>query len=257
MVRVVGLALLLSLLLGTAWAKSRRSPPPLEPPAGSQPLTFAPPQLTELTLPVTGLWGVLQGFGTESHTGYATFALDFVPAEDRARALPLASRTSLSDFPCFGREVLALAPGDVVWAHDGEPDHPPFWPGRHEPGNFVIVQHGPHELTELRHLQRGSVTVKVGDRVARGQRLGRCGNSGNAHTPHVHLGLLGELTPLATRPLRLARYEVLEAGGRWTPGDGTPRTGQVLRSTAAPSIPGASPPETSVPPAFDSLPATR
>jgi hypothetical protein len=201
----------------------------VEPPAGDEPLTFAPAQTVELTLPVTGTWGVLQGFGGESHVGYATYALDLVPAEDRAKARPLASRKTLADFPCWGRDVFALAPGEVVWAHDGEADHPPFWPGDREPGNFVIVRHGADELTELRHLQRGSLAVKVGDRVARGQRLGRCGNSGNAHTPHVHLGFLGRLAPLATRPMRLSHYLVLDEKGRWRPGDGTPRTGQILQ----------------------------
>jgi murein DD-endopeptidase MepM/ murein hydrolase activator NlpD len=41
----------------------------------------------------------------------------------------------------------------------------------------------------LAHFQRGSVAVKAGDRVQRGQLLGKCGNSGNSSEPHLHYQL--------------------------------------------------------------------
>ncbi|MCP6756822.1 peptidoglycan DD-metalloendopeptidase family protein, partial [Klebsiella pneumoniae] len=72
----------------------------------------------------------------------------------------------LVDHPCYGRPVLAPAAGRVVWAQDGARELPPFRDSHwHEPGNFVIIEHTPDELSEVRHLQRGSVTVKVGDVV--------------------------------------------------------------------------------------------
>jgi murein DD-endopeptidase MepM/ murein hydrolase activator NlpD len=118
----------------------------------------------------------------------------------------------------------------VVWAHDGATDRPPRSKVRHDSGNFVIIEHAPDELTELRHLRLGSLLVKVGERVVRGQRVAQCGNSGNAGTPHLHVGLLGSANPIATRPMRFSRYEVLGADGVWHPGDGVPALGQILRS---------------------------
>ena len=208
-------------------------PPPVaaraEPPAGAIALASAPPQTVELWLPFTGIWGVVQGFDSdETHVGYAAYALDFVPAE-RTTARSSARRRRLTDFPCFGQPILAPADGRVLWARDGAVDHAPYYQGRHEAGNFVILEHAPGELTELRHLQAGSVRVGVGERVRRGQVIGRCGNSGDAHTPHLHVGFLGSVEPIATRPMKLSHYERLDADGRWRPGDGVPRAKEILR----------------------------
>jgi len=41
----------------------------------------------------------------------------------------------------------------------------------------------------LAHFKRGSITVKPGDKVKRGQVLGQCGNSGNSSEPHIHYHL--------------------------------------------------------------------
>jgi len=211
------------------WASPRRASVRAEPPAGAVALTSAPPQTVELWLPFTGIWGVVQGFDSdETHVGYAAYALDFVPAE-RITARTRARRRKLTDFPCFGQPILAPADGRVVWARDGAVDHEPYHQGRHDAGNFVILEHAPGELTELRHLQSGSVRVVVGDRVRRGQLVGRCGNSGDAHTPHLHVGFLGSVDPIATRPMKLSHYERLDAGGQWRPGDGVPRANEILR----------------------------
>jgi murein DD-endopeptidase MepM/ murein hydrolase activator NlpD len=37
------------------------------------------------------------------------------------------------------------------------------------------------------HMIPGSVMVRAGDRVVRGQLLGRVGNSGNSSAPHLHI----------------------------------------------------------------------
>jgi hypothetical protein len=51
----------------------------------------------------------------------------------------------------------------------------------------VVVKHGDQLFGCYAHLAPGSVSVKVGDRVTRGQLLGKVGNSGNTTQPHLHL----------------------------------------------------------------------
>ena len=223
-------------LVQGAWpaASLSRAARRAEPPAGYVALASAPPHKTRLSLPFEGTWAVVQGMDSDgTHTSYAAYALDFVPAEAPVSEIAFRRRTKLIDHACYGRPILAPASGRVVWARDGARELPPFRESRrHEAGNFVILEHAPDELSEFRHLKKGSITVKVGDLVHRGQVIGRCGNSGNAVTPHLHFALLGSFNPIATRPMRFSDYEVLVAPGLWKRGDGVPQKGQILRPCA-------------------------
>jgi len=88
--------------------------------------------------------------------------------------------------------LIAVADGKVVITRDGFPDQsppdnpiPPSVPEL--PGNRVILRVGPGIYVTYAHMRPGSVRVHVGERVRRGQMLGRLGNSGNSATPHLHL----------------------------------------------------------------------
>lgn len=56
-------------------------------------------------------------------------------------------------------------------------------------GNYVKVKHKSGAVSIYMHMARGSVTVKVGDQVKRGQRLGYMGNTGRSTGAHLHFGL--------------------------------------------------------------------
>jgi murein DD-endopeptidase MepM/ murein hydrolase activator NlpD len=55
--------------------------------------------------------------------------------------------------------------------------------------NFVVVLHADGTTGEYFHLERGSAAVREGERVARGARLARSGNTGFSTTPHLHFGV--------------------------------------------------------------------
>ncbi|WP_225704042.1 M23 family metallopeptidase [Bradyrhizobium cenepequi] len=89
-----------------------------------------------------------------------------------------------------GVDVLASASGRVLRARDGVPDAVGK-PAREavrdvECGNGIVIEHPGGWETQYCHMANGSLAVKPGDDVARGQRLGRIGLSGLTEYPHLH-----------------------------------------------------------------------
>lgn len=81
------------------------------------------------------------------------------------------------DYPVsLGSSVKAVADGTVKLAADH------FYTG-----NAVYVDHGAGLISMNFHLQ--SIDVKTGDKVKRGQTLGKVGATGRATGPHLHIGL--------------------------------------------------------------------
>jgi murein DD-endopeptidase MepM/ murein hydrolase activator NlpD len=92
----------------------------------------------------------------------------------------------------YGQMVYAVADGTITETKDGIPENVPGDSRAVEitletaAGNHVIEQIGAHAYATYAHLQPGSLRVKLGDHVRRGQVLGLLGNSGNANAPHLH-----------------------------------------------------------------------
>lgn len=93
-----------------------------------------------------------------------------------------------------GVAVLAAADGVVVGLRDGmedrtySPDHDEEIGGR-DCGNGVLLRHADGWETQYCHLRNGSVRLRKGDTVRRGDVLGLVGLSGRTQFPHVHLTL--------------------------------------------------------------------
>jgi hypothetical protein len=93
-----------------------------------------------------------------------------------------------------GVAVIAAAPGTVRGVRDGMPDidttdpAAPDVTGR-ECGNGVAISHGDGWETQYCHLREGSVAVRQGESVERGDVLGMVGMSGQATFPHVHFSV--------------------------------------------------------------------
>ena len=63
-------------------------------------------------------------------------------------------------------------------------------------GNHVVLDLGGGRFAMYAHLRQGSVAVKAGDRVRRGDVLGRLGNSGNSTEPHLHFHVADGTSPV-------------------------------------------------------------
>lgn len=96
----------------------------------------------------------------------------------------------------YGKDVLAVADGEVVKAEDGLPENVPGHNENFHPavpitpetasGNTITLDLGDGQFAHYAHLQPGSLRVKKGDHARRGQVIARIGNSGDARGPHLH-----------------------------------------------------------------------
>jgi len=100
--------------------------------------------------------------------------------------------TSLTDYYCYGKKILAPADGVVVEVKSSCKDSKVMGNGKADPlikdirGNYVVIQHSEIEYSCLAHLKPESIWVSEGQTVKRKQPIAMCGNSGNTSEPHLH-----------------------------------------------------------------------
>lgn len=126
------------------------------------------------------------------------FAIDLVGLDARGHALevpPEKLRESANaDWVGYNAEVIAVADGVVRDIQDGQADGRPLT-SHSEPtdlttrglyGNFVVLEIAPGVFAHYAHLRPGSVSVRAGQHVRRGDVLGHLGDSGNSAAPPLH-----------------------------------------------------------------------
>ena len=86
-------------------------------------------------------------------------------------------------------------------------------------GNYIILDLGNGRYAFYAHLQPGSLRVKTGDKVRRGQVLALVGNSGNSTEPHLHFHIADANSSLGSegRPYGFPSFEVQGKGWGWKP----------------------------------------
>jgi Peptidase family M23 len=112
----------------------------------------------------------------------------------------------LTNWAGYEQPIRAVADGTVVRAVDHLPDQVPgALPQGIDPaladGNAVFLRLANGEVVFYAHMVPGSVAVHRGQRVVRGQLLGRVGNSGNSSAPHLHLHVVDRNAAFAANGL--------------------------------------------------------
>lgn len=116
--------------------------------------------------------------------------------------------TRNESYPGNGEEVIAVADAVVSFVQTGVAENRPYITTRPDPfnlqtviGNQVILDLGGGRYALYAHLLPGSITVEVGDRVQKGQTLGRVGNTGNSGGPHLHFHIIDDNVALGAEGL--------------------------------------------------------
>ena len=154
------------------------------------------------------------------------FAIDFqkVDAEGNILPSPFPDEITNKMFYGYGAEVLAVANGVVASVKDGIPENIPQASGEIRPavpitretvsGNWISIELGKNHNAFYAHLQPGSIRVKNGDKVRKGQVIGLLGDSGNAGGPHLHfhIGDADSLNGSEGIPFVFDSFEVIGRG---------------------------------------------
>ena len=96
-----------------------------------------------------------------------------------------------------GTGILATGPGRVSFAG---------WKGGY--GRTIEIDHGAGVITRYAHLS--AISVRVGEQVDRGDRIGRMGSSGRSTATHLHYEVRINGRAVNPRPLLEADRDVLE-----------------------------------------------
>jgi murein DD-endopeptidase MepM/ murein hydrolase activator NlpD len=128
-------------------------------------------------------------------------AIDWVRIDEGNRAIAGAPGKNESDL-AYGQRAIAVKDARVVSVLDGLPDRVPGkLPGdttvKNVTGNHVILDLGGGLFAFYAHLKAGSLRVREGDRVRRGQPLALTGNSGNTTGAHLHFHVMDAPSALA------------------------------------------------------------
>lgn len=153
----------------------------------------------------------------DAHAAIAQrFAIDWVQINKEGKTFSGDPKDN-KNYYAFGHDALAVADGVVAAVLDGIPNNVPGIDSRAQPitlanvgGNFVQLDVGGGLYAFYAHLQPGSLRVKVGDKVRRGQVLGLVGNTGNSTEPHLHFHISNSPEPLGAEgfPYALPAFEV-------------------------------------------------
>lgn len=177
---------------------------------------------TVFQFPLRGMWYNGAGSTFHSHHRWSPmeeFALDLVRLGPDFKTHRGAGRR-FSDYYAYGQPVSAAADGvvssviadqvedtgamqqagettEAYYERLGKDQQRRLAQGRGGiTGNSVVIDHGHGEFSFYAHLKPGSVAVRAGQRVTRGQQIGALGSSGNSTEPHLHFQVCNGPDPL-------------------------------------------------------------
>lgn len=152
---------------------------------------------TKMQLPfdVNDEWYVFWGGDTEDQNYHVAVrsqknAFDFLMKDAGNKSYRAGGKVN-EDYYCFGKNIYAPCDGIIVSQTDSVRDN---IPGEMNPaqltGNHVVIKTTKDEYVLLAHFKMKTLLVKNGERVKKGQLLGKAGNSGNSSEPHLHFHMM-------------------------------------------------------------------
>jgi hypothetical protein len=129
------------------------------------------------------------------------FAIDWKETNDDGEFY-VGDRNKNESYIDYGATIYAVADGTISSTLDTLDPNPPGVLPANDPvlgpkltietvdGNNIVENLGHGVWAFYAHLQKGSLLVKPGDRVHKGQKIAELGNTGNSNASHLHFHLM-------------------------------------------------------------------
>ncbi|MDI9915824.1 M23 family metallopeptidase [Rhodococcus sp. IEGM 1379] len=190
--------------------------------SASSPVTIGPPLAGDGWLAANGCCAVSSHRGALMASAgrinaVERFAIDFLQIDTVAGVGTSTGDGSKNEnYRSYDAPLLAVADGTVKAVVSTMPEETP----QQVPdvatvdqlgGNYVIIDIGDGNFAFYAHMIPGSASVKVGDKVTRGQVIGKLGNSGNTSEPHLHFQVSRAAIPLSGNnvPYEIDRFTLV------------------------------------------------
>lgn len=146
------------------------------------------------------------------------FAIDFIRLDSAGRYAD-GNEDEIRNWFGYGNDVLAVADGTIIGARldfsesETLKDHPKYTADQ-ATGNYIAMEIAPSVIVFYEHLKPGSIKVKKGQRMSRGEVIASVGFTGQSTGPHLHLHVANNSDPLLSEGLAFV-FDDFELVGRY------------------------------------------
>jgi hypothetical protein len=128
------------------------------------------------------------------------FAIDFMRVDEKGR-YATGNTDSIKNWLGYENDVIAVADGKVLSVRNDFTEsatlsaHPDYQPEKGS-GNYISIDIGNGYVIFYEHLKPGSIRVKPGEKVRKGEVLASLGFTGQTTGPHLHFHVANVNSPL-------------------------------------------------------------
>lgn len=166
------------------------------------------------------------------------FAIDFIKMDTLGKYAGEDSNT-IKNWYGYGNNVLAVCDGVIASVRNDFAESPTIsgyvpTPPENATGNYISMKIGAGQYVFYEHLKPGSIKVKPGEKIKKGQVIASIGFTGQTTGPHLHLHIANADSPLGAEGIPfefeqysfLGRYTDFNDFGKttWTPAGPMPQT---------------------------------